>query len=151
MRRAATVAAAGLLLAVACDGEVGPGEERERTDRDFARVAMGILADAAHAELAYHEREGRFTDDPEAADLPTEGVDTPEADPTTCGGGQVLVLAETTPHGASYSLKLDATSDQVQASHYAEIVPCDPSPGPDRWSNGCAFTPSGLSCPEVEA
>ncbi len=157
MRARAAVAIALVAVAsVSCRSE-GPeqrrGEldERAQTDLAFAKVAMGILSDAAQAELRYLEETGTFTDDAEAAGLPTQGVGEAEADPVVCEDGRVLVLGEVTPHGAPYSLKLDATSDRVVASHYGEIAACDASAGPDAWFNGCRFAvDEGLVCPEED-
>jgi hypothetical protein len=149
-------------LLVACSPgaeapERDPLEERAETDRIFARTAMELLAAPAVAEIGFYEREGRFSTDAEEIGLESGAL---EPGPTAgggnvvgvqiCAGDRVVVLDETTPHAATFAVKLVGTAGSVAVGHHAGEVPtCDTSPGPPAWSNGCRVDREGLECPEA--
>jgi hypothetical protein len=153
-----------VLLLPACQAEREVGTkvrgsedvDRAQTDQRFARLAMQLLADPAAAEIRLYRSEGRFSGDAEEVGLlPGSLVPGPapaggdEVGIVTCRGDRVAVLDETTPHGAVFAVKLIGGDGSVTAGHFAgEVPPCDPSPGPDSWPDGCRVTPRGLRCPE---
>lgn len=161
--RILVAAALGVGLVAGCPAPGGePGattdeelRERAEVDRAFARVAQERLAGPGSAQIARYARTGRFTTDPEELGLPgdtfTPGPSAPgerSIGVRLCLRGQAVVLDETTPHGATFALKLAAMDGEVAAGHYTEVPPCDASEGPPSWPGGCTVVRAGLRCPE---